>query len=86
MRRPSGLPRWTRHSKRASQGAPSTHRSGSGRSPALPGYFADRYDPDFKQQYLSMLERLLVEAATEAASRLEPARIGGCCRSSIRGR
>ena len=43
MRRPSGLPRWTRHSKRASQGAPSTHRSGSGRSPALPGYFADRY-------------------------------------------
>jgi len=45
-------------------------------APALPGYYPDSYDPDFKTEYLSRLERRLVEAAVEADSRLQPARIG----------
>jgi hypothetical protein len=45
-------------------------------APALPGYYPDSYDPDFKTEYLSRLERRLVEAAVEADGRLQPARIG----------
>ncbi len=45
-------------------------------SPALPGYYADWYEPDFKEQYLALLVQRLVEATTDAAARLRPARIG----------
>jgi neutral ceramidase len=45
-------------------------------APALPGYYPDSYDPDFKTEYLSQLERRLVEAAVEAVALLQPARIG----------
>jgi neutral ceramidase len=61
-------------------GAPVSHvllnESHDHSTPALPGYFADGYEPDFKQQYLELLERRVVEAAAEAAARLQPARIG----------
>ena len=61
-------------------GAPVAHvllnESHDHSSPALPGYYADWYEPGFKQQYLALLEERLVEAATEAATRLQPGRIG----------
>ena len=45
-------------------------------APALPGYYPDWYDSEFKEEYLATLRRRLVEAAVEADGRLQPARIG----------
>jgi len=45
-------------------------------APALPGYYADWYDNDFKDEYLRTLRGRVVEAAVEADARLRPARIG----------
>ncbi len=72
----------------SSIGAPVSHvllnESHDHSSPALPGYFADGYEPDFKERYLALLVERLVEAATEAGRSLEPARIGcGWGESSI---
>jgi neutral ceramidase len=45
-------------------------------SPALPGYYAEWYEPELKQEYLDILRRGVVEAAVEAAGRRRPARLG----------
>ena len=45
-------------------------------APALPGYYGDSYESEFKEEYLSALRREVVEAAAEADGRLQPARIG----------
>ena len=45
-------------------------------APALPGYYPDWYDSEFKDEYFATLRRRLVEAAVEADARLQPARIG----------
>jgi hypothetical protein len=45
-------------------------------APALPGYYGDRYESEFKEEYFRALRREIVEAAVEADGRLQPARIG----------
>jgi hypothetical protein len=45
-------------------------------APALPGYYPDWYDDDFKEEYLAMLHTRVVDAAAEADAQLRPARIG----------
>jgi len=61
-------------------GAPVSHvllnESHDHSAPALPGYYADWYDSDFKEEYLATLRQRIVEAALEADVRLQPARIG----------
>ena len=53
-------------------------------APALPGYYADWYDSDFKEEYLATLRTRVVQAAVEADANLRPARIGcGWGESSI---
>ena len=45
-------------------------------APALPGYYAAWYDPDFKDEYFATLQSRIAEAAAEADARLQPARVG----------
>jgi hypothetical protein len=45
-------------------------------APALPSYYPDWYESEFKEEYLTTLRRRIVEAAVEADGRLQPARIG----------
>ena len=45
-------------------------------APALPSYYPDWYESEFKEAYLTTLRRRIVEAAAEADGRLQPARIG----------
>ena len=45
-------------------------------SPALPGYYPDWYEPDFKAEYLERLRHGVVGAAVDAAARRRPARLG----------
>jgi hypothetical protein len=45
-------------------------------APALPGYYADWYDSDFKEEYLATLRTRVVQVAVEADANLRPARIG----------
>jgi hypothetical protein len=61
-------------------GAPVSHvllnESHDHSAPALPGYYADWYDSDFKEEYLASLRQRVLEAAVEADGRSRPARIG----------
>jgi hypothetical protein len=61
-------------------GVPLTHvllnESHDHSAPALPGYYPDWYDSEFKEEYLTTLRRRIAEAAWEADDRLQPARIG----------
>jgi len=45
-------------------------------TPALPGYYAEWYEGEFKQEYLATLRSGVVGAAVDAAERRRPARIG----------
>jgi hypothetical protein len=61
-------------------GVPLTHvllnESHDHSAPALPGYYPDWYDSEFKEEYFTTLQRRIAEAAWEADDRLQPARIG----------
>jgi hypothetical protein len=45
-------------------------------APALPSYYPDWYESEFKDEYFADLRRRVAEAAVEADGRLQPARIG----------
>jgi hypothetical protein len=70
-------------------GVPLTHvllnESHDHSAPALPGYYPDWYDSEFKEEYFTTLRRRIAEAAWEADDRLRPARIGSAWGESTIG-